>query len=243
MLETTFSNGSEQLNSIQAFFEHRLQFFNKVPYILELPVDARKSHECDLIEPAQVLHYQFSQVSRWHLCRMFLPGFQLYRSNDFLKLLITDGTFPACLFQSDLDLVPIECGTGAVLLDDFEYTLLRAFESNELALTGQAFSLAPAGKPILGRAALQDPIIVLVAVRAADRIVNSLVGTVASLTVQALAATPDCRTILAGSRVSHAIVVVSALRAFHGFIVEQLAAIIQQTQCPAQLSDPQLAVR
>src|SRR5262249_6915626 len=101
-------------------------------------------------------------------------------------------------------------------LDDLDRAFLAPLERGVLPPANQALALAADGKAAFAAADLHQAVGLPVTKRALHRVVDALVGVVARLAAQAFAPPANCKTVVAGARVNHAVVVDAAVRTLHG---------------------------
>src|SRR5262249_18329080 len=132
----------------------------------------------------------------------------------------------------------LEGSAAAVFLDDFDHPLFAALEGRVLAAAREAFSLAADGKAPFAAIGFQHAVVVFVAKRTADRLVDPLIGVVAALAGQTFAPPTDGEAVVAGARVDHAIVVDTAGGTLHGKPgVRKQKPVVRATLAAAHLAD------
>src|SRR5262249_40418837 len=125
---------------------------------------------------------------------------------------------PAGLLQSLADFLTVEGCSGAVFLHDFDGPLFAALEGGVLPAAGQTLATAANGEtPFAGRG-FQHAIVLVVAERTLDRVIQPLIRVVARLAAETLAAAANGKPVVTGPRVNNLVVIHAALRTLHSWL-------------------------
>jgi hypothetical protein len=124
--------------------------------VLEVAVDRREAHECDLVELPQPLHEELADLIGRHLPVGALVHHGLDPVHHALEALHRDGALLAGLEETGQDLLAIEALATPVLLDDEVRDLVDTLVGGEALAAGEALATPADDLALLALARVDD---------------------------------------------------------------------------------------
>src|SRR5579862_2273659 len=147
--------------------QHGLQLAHELVDVLELAVHRRESHVRHVIDPFQLPHDEIADLGRFYFPVVVLVQLDFDPVDDVLDRLQRHGPLLARRQQPALDLLPVENVAPPVLLDDVEGDLLDLLIRREPFFARQTFPAPPHGCAGVGRARIDDLVVIFLAERTA----------------------------------------------------------------------------
>src|SRR5512135_2941909 len=138
------------------FLHEVLELLVELGHVLELAVDGGEPHVGDLVELAEPVHDQLTDLGDTDLLVGPLLEEGLDLLDDLLELADLDGPLLAGLHHAPEELLAVEGLAGAVLLDDHVGDLFDLLVGREPSLAGEALPAPPDGQAFLALPRVDD---------------------------------------------------------------------------------------